>query len=252
MAPQFERVRSGSGHQYRIDGHRVKGVTSILSDGVAKPALTKWAAETAANCVIDNWDAIQKMTPSQRHKYIAAAPYRDTDRSKAKGTEIHTHAENLVTGNAIAVRADIRGYVDACASWLRDFSVKPLMHEIPLCSVMYQYGGTADLIAEIDGETALIDYKSNRSGLFGDMALQLSGYAYAEWCITSEGIVPMPHIDKCYGVRLMSDGNYEFCPVEVNGHTFSQFLAAQTMAEFAEESRYYIGAPLSPVTKVAA
>jgi len=49
-----------------------------------------------------------------------------------------------------------------------------------VCSERYEYGGTADAFAEIDGEVWLLDYKTG-AGVYPDTALQLGGLARAQF-----------------------------------------------------------------------
>ena len=57
LTAPFRRIDSGRGHRY-VDAYGIKvpGVTTLLSGGLPKPALTNWAARTAAEFAVDNWE----------------------------------------------------------------------------------------------------------------------------------------------------------------------------------------------------
>jgi hypothetical protein len=50
----IQRINRGSNHWYKIDGKKADGVTTLLSQGLAKPWLGNWAAKTVAEHVADN------------------------------------------------------------------------------------------------------------------------------------------------------------------------------------------------------
>ena len=45
-SPNTRRINHGRGHYYEVDGHRVDGVTTVIGDGIPKPALIDWASRT--------------------------------------------------------------------------------------------------------------------------------------------------------------------------------------------------------------
>ena len=52
-APKLTRRNYGKGHSYYLDGEKIPGVTSVLGDGLAKPALINWAAKTVAGYAVE-------------------------------------------------------------------------------------------------------------------------------------------------------------------------------------------------------
>ena len=54
-------------------------------------------------------------------------------------------------------------------------NVEYLESELRLISEEYQYGGTADCIAKVDGETVLIDFKTS-NGVYAEHLIQLAAY----------------------------------------------------------------------------
>jgi hypothetical protein len=236
----------GKGHRYYIDGARVPGCTTILNSGFPKQ-MAKWGAEQAAAKAINNWNKLGRMPISQRLKELEKAPWEDMDRAGIKGTRVHKLAEALLNGEAVSVPADLAGYVKAARKFLTDWKVQPVLVEAPVFSRKHQYGATLDLLALLaDDQSWLIDWKTNRSGPFGDVAFQLAASRYADFMMSDDGSEqPLPEINQC-GVVWLRDGEYVFYPYEVSRKTFRQFIAIKGTSEAVEDSKFYRGDPVMP------
>jgi hypothetical protein len=118
-------------------------------------------------------------------------------------------AERLITGEKVTVPDELAGYVASCVRFLDDFDVRQEHVEVVVYSETHRYVGTCDLIARVllpdmpeyehiprddDGYSlGLFDWKTSKSGIFGDVALQLVAYRHAEYLITDDGrSVDMP------------------------------------------------------------
>lgn len=241
------------GRQYFIDGERVPSVTTLIGDGLPKPALTKWAARTVANLAVDEWDELAGMPISERLKRLEAAPWTDRDRAAVRGTEVHKLAERLVAGEEVDVPDALHGHVDACVKFLDDWNVQPVVVERPVFSRRWRYGGRPDLFATLgDGRRLLIDWKTNRSGPFGDTAFQLAGYRYAEVYLDGRNQEqPIPEVDACAVIWLRADG-YDAYPYEAGPEVHRQFLYIAATARAAEAARDYRGAAWNPPERISA
>jgi hypothetical protein len=165
----------------------------------------------------------------------------------------------------VAVPAGLEGHVESYVAFLDEFDVQPVLVERTIWSPEHNYCGTFDLIAQLldpdDPEpdpalrqrnTWLLDIKTNRSGIFGETALQLAAYRYAEIVIGEgdEDDAPLPLIDLTGAVHVRADG-YDLVPVEASETEFRRFLYAQQIAEFTNTSRDLVGEPiLSPHTSI--
>jgi hypothetical protein len=247
---QTYRRDHGKGHVYYLDGQKVTGVTTAIGSGFPKN-LAKWGAETVANKAIDEWSKLARMPVSQRLKELSSAPWTQRDNAAIRGTRIHAVAEQIASGASLHIPEDIAGHVQSCIAFLRDWQVQPIGLELPVFSRKYGYGGTADLFASMaDGKVRLCDYKSSKSGIWGDVAFQLAAYRYAEFALDSEGNeITVPEVDECIAVWLRADG-YEVYPIEVNRRVFRQFLAIMQVSEAVEESKFYRGDPMRPPVKL--
>src|SRR5215467_2406667 len=141
----LERRNHGRGHSYWVDGTKVPGITSILADGVPKPALVRWAAGVAADYAVDHWAELEPLKPSERGQLIRKAP--DTERSGAavRGTHVHALAERLAAGVEVEVDDAHVGLVDAYLAFAREWGVAEVMVERPVFHRSLKYAGTPDL-----------------------------------------------------------------------------------------------------------
>ena len=249
----IRRKDTAKGHHY-VDatGARVPGVTTILSDGLPKAALINWAANATADAAINRWEELAGMPPAARLKALQGARYEEKDRAAKRGTEVHAFAEQLAHGEAVQVPDELAGHVEAYARFLDEFSVKPLHVEFSIASYRYGYAGTGDLIADITsgGQTRrlLMDIKTNRSGIFGETALQLAAYRYADVLLPADGgEVEMPPVDGCAAIHVRGDG-YSLIPVTADPDQHRTFLYAQQIAQWTKHDRDLIGAAVVPPT----
>lgn len=260
------RRNHGKSHSY-IDtdtGVRVPGVTTIIGDGIPKKALIEWAANATAEYAIDNWTTLTDLAPSARLKELKGARYATSDAAANKGTQVHKLAERLVHGERVAVPDGLEGYVQSYVAFLDEFDVMPVLVEKTVWSPEHGYCGTLDLIADLldpdDPEPDptmrprirwLLDIKTNRSGIFGETALQLAAYRYAEhWIDEEDGGAPseMLDVDRTGAVHVRPDG-YSLVPVDAGPDQFRAFLYAKQVAEFVTSSRDLVGEPItSPTT----
>lgn len=254
FVPPIRRHDTAKGHYYKdATGARVPGVTTIIGDGVPKPALINWAANATAEAAVDRWDELGAMSPSKRLKELQGARYAEKDAAARRGTEVHRAAEELLAGKSVKVPEEIAGHVESYARFLDEFQVEPIHVEFSCVSYHWGYAGTADLCARLvlpdkGPKTLLMDLKTTRSGVFGETALQLAAYRYPDvWVVGNEEIEPV-QVDYCAAIHVRGDG-YDLVPVEAGEAQHKAFLYAMKVREFGLESRELIGpAIVSPTT----
>lgn len=239
------RVDTARGHHY-VDarGYRVPGVTTIIGNGLPKPALITWAATATADYAVNHWDELADMAPAARLKVLNGARYAERDAASNRGTAVHRHAEALITGAEIEVPEALAGYVEAYAAFLDDYDVTPVLTEFGVYHPTYNYAGTADLLADLtlDGERvrALLDIKTSRSGIFGETALQLAAYGHAAYWLGASPEVFSQPIAWTGAVHVRADG-YALVPVVAGEEQFEAFLDVQKVAGWMDGSRDLIG-----------
>ncbi|GAU66684.1 hypothetical protein SSP35_03_03320 [Streptomyces sp. NBRC 110611] len=247
------RTETQKGHAYTLDGEPAPGVTTLISGGLPKPALVGWAAKSAARYAVDHWRALAPLVASGEadaaYDEIRRAPFRERNAAAARGTEVHRYADALSRDEDTEVPEELYGYVAACAGFLDDWGVRPLLREAPVGSRAHGYAGTLDLVAELPGgQVALFDYKTSRSGVWPDTALQLAAYRYADFHLNDDGTEsPMArlNITATYAVHLREDG-YAVVPLDTSEETFQLFLDVAAVARADKARRTLVHAPVTP------
>lgn len=246
VPPKIVRKNHGRGHSYTVNGEKWPGVTTILNGGYPKPAIARWAARAASEEVLDFWDELAELSPSERAERVRTAPDRDRDAAARRGTEVHDLARQLAEGKSVRPPDEIAGHVDAYLRFAEEWQPRELLVEAPLACMRWEYSGTLDVVADLaDGARWLLDLKTTRSGVFRESALQLSGYRFADWVLGPDGVVPMPEVDRCAVVWLRGDRTYDFVPVDAGEATYRVFLYVAQVAAFDARDDL-IGEPLRP------
>jgi hypothetical protein len=264
---RIKRIDNGKNHWY-VDrdagGERVPGVTTLTGDGLPKPALLNWAGEATAEYAVDNWDDLAKLPLTERLKRIKGGRYEKRDAAANKGTRIHKMAERLIAGEKVTVPDDLLGYVESCARFLDEFDFRAEHVEAVVYSETRRHCGTLDIIGSVvlpdlpeyeyiavgpDGRSrGLFDWKTGRSGIFGDVALQLAPYRFSEYLITDDGLtIDMPEVDFCAGIHVRADG-YEVRPLVCTKDTYRDFLYIKETARIVGNLRDLVGEPIVPPT----
>lgn len=226
-ARRLERRNYGRGHGYKLDGEKIIGVTTVI-DSLDKPALRRWYAEEAAKRVVDEWDRIVGMRPSERLSFVKDGP-KDTVRAAAlRGTQIHALGDKLVHGEPVDVPDEHRGPVEAYARWLDRWQITPLASETPCANTTYRYAGTADLWGHVgvrDDELALLDIKTGK-GVWSEVGLQLAAYRYSDLIQVAGEEQPTPEVSRVYVAHVLPD-TVRTVPVEAGPDIFRTFLYLQ-------------------------
>ena len=247
----FRRKNHGGGHSYYLGDRKLDGVTSILSAGLPKPALVKWAANTAAELAVNDWDRLAELPVADRLKELSNAPNAARDAAAVRGTRVHALADQLANGASVDVPEDLAGHVDACVRFLDEWAVLTVATERPVYHEKYLYAGTFDLIADLGRDRWLLDFKTNKSGPFGDTAFQLAAYGHATHMLGDNDVTrDMLPVER-YGVIWLRADGYDLYEYHVDAGVFRQFLYIQQVARAAADSRDYRGDAMTPPARSA-
>jgi hypothetical protein len=143
-----------------LHGIEVPSVTTILSQ-LNKPQLVPWAAKLARQGV--NWEEVR-------------------NQAAEIGTVAHTMAENFIKNQPSDFsrhphyQKALKAF-SAFQYWVGMNEVKFLGSEIPLVHHGKRFGGTIDIVAEVNGKVTLIDLKTSNS-LSEEYNYQVSAYQY--------------------------------------------------------------------------
>jgi hypothetical protein len=200
----LRRINTGWGHRYELDGRKVDGVTTLLKDGLPKPALVGWGIKSVAEYVADNLDSVYGMQPMGRNAIVQAlkqAPYSQRDEAANRGTDVHALAEKLIHGEEVEVPDALRGHVDAYVKYLDEWKPEPVIVERPV---------------------------GHRKGVGAD-GLE---HPMADLGITDTRVI-----------WVRSDG-YDVIPIKADDDAFMTFKYVATVARAARGLKELVGAPI--------
>jgi len=165
-------------HAYFFDGAPVPGVTTILSC-INKPALMPWAVKMTR----DYWLEALKAGRTDHDKIHKESwnAHRNVSKAAADiGSNVHAYAEAALKGLPLPElkTEEAKRGADAFHKWQSAHTIKLLASERRIFSLEHYYAGTCDLIAEIDGEYCVGDFKTS-SGIYPEMRMQTAAYQHA-------------------------------------------------------------------------
>ncbi|MFE0187723.1 hypothetical protein [Streptomyces sp. NPDC058989] len=242
-----------SGSRFYVDpetGAKAPGVTSVLSM-LPKGFLQFWAAKEVATAAVDNIGPLVGLAmndPAGAIDYLKGAPRRVTRQAADIGSDAHDVFERLARGEAVArVHPDLRSYADHFRAFLDEVKPEFLFLEDAVWSDRHNYAGSFDAIARIGGETVVLDWKTTRSGVHEEVALQLSAYANADRIVRADTgeSVPVPTIDAAAVLHVRPEG-WKLVPVAHTPELFQVFLHLRAVFDWERElKRGVIGRPVA-------
>jgi hypothetical protein len=252
------RRNSGSGHSYKVNGHRFPGVTTIIGAQLPKPALQQWHSNVTAEWAVDHWAELDQMAPSERIKTLARVANQASGAAAVKGTHVHRLAEQLALGWEPEVPEELAGHVDSYRRFLDRFDPDPVASELVIAHRRVRYCGTIDLVAHLMGSVWLLDIKTGKSGIYREAALQAAAYQHAEvFTVLGEDSDGLEHplsdlgIERCGALHVRSDG-FDLRPLETDEETWAYFrhLARLYHADEPHDRelpRRWVGAAIEPL-----
>lgn len=235
-------------HRYRLNGKPIPGVTSLLGDGLPKPALPRWAAKAVAEWVADHEDDVAQLRRMGRGPMVdalKATPWQQRDEAALRGKDIHALADPLAHGVEVDVPEHLvdalTGYVTFLDQWQPTF----LWTERPVANRKWWFAGTADAVCTIGDDLWLLDWKSAKA-VYGDNALQVVAYGHCEFYVDEFGEEqPMPTIDR-YGVVHVRHDATELYEVTDPEAAWKDFLHVAFVAKARGRIDSYLSGPLVP------
>jgi hypothetical protein len=192
------RKDTKAGRFYEVDGELYPSVTHVLSV-ISKPALVNWAANTERALVMDAaadlyLDTTLIKTPMSRPAYLSTldarlgktkAHQRELAKAADIGTQAHKaieHRFHVALGHAVGPEPRLTDKslwaFMAFEDWAREHHVRPILVEQTVWHPGLRYAGTLDVLAEVDGEIAVVDFKTGKS-IYSEAHLQNAAYQTA-------------------------------------------------------------------------
>jgi hypothetical protein len=177
---EIELAFEGKKHTYSVDGVPVPNVTTVL-DTLAKPALIGWAAKETALY----WEGL--ITPGESFQFdeveIAdhvkaskVARFKKSGKAKLVGAIVHDYAEQVAKDQAptMPINKQAQRGCEAFNKWWGGRDIEVIAAERRIFSREHWYCGTADLLARINGELSVLDWKTS-TGIYDEMKVQVGG-----------------------------------------------------------------------------
>lgn len=251
--PKVSTIKRGDARFYvhPETGQKAIGVTSVVNM-LPKPFLQFWSAKVVAEHAVKNAGTVVQMVLDAGGKDVGAvdwlkgAPRRETSGAAETGTAVHDLVERIARGEDVGrVHPDYQPYVDHFKAFLDKWQPEYLLMEETVWNEEHGYAGTFDAIARINGEVVILDYKTTRSGVHAEVALQMAAYANADYVVRSDGgRVPLPKIEGAAVLHLRPEA-WKLVPVAINPAVFDIFQALlQVHAWDRDLSKGVLGVPL--------
>jgi hypothetical protein len=195
----------------------------------------EWAGNFTAEYAVDHWEELAGVSVSERLTTLKRSRYSERDAAARRGSEVHALAQRLARGEEVAVPEAIVGHVDAYLRFTEEWQPREVLVEAVVGKREPRYCGTLDLVADLaDGRRWLLDWKTTRSGVYPENALQLAAYRYADFYVDADFMeAAMPEVDACGVVWLRADG-YDLHPVEAGPAQFRVFQMVAHVARYAD------------------
>lgn len=257
--PLAHQTKNGRYYSHPVTGVLVPSVTTVLDNGIPKQdVLVGWTAKKTALYAIENAPGIAKAIAAadgnaaeldRIYKKIRDARFAprpgQTRPATQLGSDVHAACEAILLGDNPETDDEVGLYVQSFVRFLQERKPQVEVAECTVWSHRRQYAGTCDLICRLPDTpgTTIIDYKTG--GIYAEVALQLSAYAWADCIILRDGTeLEMPKIDYGAVLDLKPEG-YRLLPVAIDEEQLKVFLYARAVAYWkAEVAPTVIGNPL--------
>ena len=161
---------------------------STIKKIIVSYGLIRWMKKSNANTLTqeevyklvagsyqDGADAISTML---YNKIFCGTGEDYADEQRNIGSHIHWLIEQFLSGREVPIQEEPFKYAwEQFLIWHRDHAIEVLPEglELELVSLNLRAGGTIDMVAKIDGQLEIVDWKTS-SGIFNDYPVQVAFY----------------------------------------------------------------------------
>lgn len=212
-------------YMHPLTGETVPSVTTILKV-ISKPQLDGWAARLTAKYAVDNWAGLSEEDPGLRLEILKSAHEETRQKSADRGTLVHELCDSWAKDNPVAIEKSEAGFMTQFFGFLEDVKPQYIESEATVWSHQYNYAGTFDFIAVINGEVTLVDIKTGK-GVYPEYGMQLAALSHAECLVDEEGREwDIPKVAR-HAVLHLRPRSWKLIPVYEAEACFISFLAAR-------------------------
>jgi hypothetical protein len=223
-------------HSYSCPDHGVAdlpGATTLIGRK-AVPTLNQWFKAQGARAALRNLPALSQMVETSGEdavvRFLAAAADKLRDDAGAVGTQVHAALDAVVTRRPFEMTDAIAGHVEGARRWLNDRRPEVMASEFMVVSESERYGATGDLLAVLDGQLWILDWKTSK-GVYETTALQLAAIARADH---GEDGQPVPPATRFGVLHVRADGT-ELVPFDVGDFEWRALLACRDLFEWDKQ-----------------
>lgn len=240
--PKVNTIKRGGARFYVSPetGEKYPGVTSVLGM-LPKDFLRYWASKMVAEEAVKDLGALVTIAlredgAAAAVDYLKKAPDRNTRKAADTGTAAHDLFERMAKGETVGrVHPDLEPFVRHFDEFLTVAKPNMLFMEETVWSDKHQYAGSFDGFGEIDGARLWLDWKTTRSGIHEEVALQLAAYGNADHIIRQDGSrVPLPKADGAAVLHVRPEG-WKLVPVRYDERMFEVFLHLREVFRYEKE-----------------
>ena len=171
-------------HSYMVGDRKVPSVTRVV-DAVFPKYLVDWAATAGADWWKENYgDGENLKNYSDMYDGIRFAHKQISHRAQDIGLEVHKWIElyikikmingDIATEYPEAVKIPMQNFHD----WVESREIEWLACEKKVYSRSWEYAGTIDALAKVNGKLCVIDFKTSAK-IYKEYYLQVSAYCNA-------------------------------------------------------------------------
>lgn len=234
---------------YTWKGRKLPSASSLRKMAGLSFMLHNWAISKVVNRAVEQRDILNQMMdrPARKRervrdknvrletsRWLRSAATEERDAAAELGTLVHTAA--LMGADVGDVDPETAAYLRQYKSWLDDSGAEVIAVERQCFNLDIGYAGTFDLLVRFrNGDVYVIDIKTS-SGTYVDHALQLVGYAMAEF-VGEDDVVDERLTTLLLGatgmalLHLRPDG-WTFQRIEVTPSLYTAFRGLLVFATF--------------------
>jgi hypothetical protein len=253
MIRRPDLIYNDAKHEYRLNGERLLGVSTVakIGDTDVWGVASAWAFRIGYEGAFELYDATTKEDDwyatkddlREALKQAKKTPWHKSGDAKDRGNAIHEALEFLAQENKVPVLEDYpqsqRGYIKGLCSWYIDYRPEFVATEVQVVSERHLFAGRYDMRCKCHiarrcddvhamprqwqdtTELWLVDLKTGKYIYPTSQFPQLAGYELAS--------VEMgyPATDGQYILNVHDDGTYDFERSVATAEHFLSYLSAQ-------------------------